>query len=284
MQINMTGFLNGKNARQFMDELWALLLSAQESENGIPEELIAQKKEEILKREEDAKLLHDAGNNFRNGSEDIDRSQSRDNRNRDHGRKSTNRSVTPHKSNTNDARDKSIEQGRKSRSPDQKGKGNDRKKTSRERSRSRDRNLSRSRDRKRSRSPRNRGRSSDRAAAQKKSPDRSKRRRSSRSNSRRRSRNRSPNRNRRASRSQSKSPKNSRAANSTDINSTKPTKSEHVEKSRRASSERNDKNSDGPGLSKIQAKLLNMAGDKPKARSTSRDTRSDKSASRSRSK
>lgn len=47
MQINMTGFLNGKNARQFMDELWALLLSAQESETGIPAEFINQKKEEI---------------------------------------------------------------------------------------------------------------------------------------------------------------------------------------------------------------------------------------------
>lgn len=52
MQINMTAFLNGKNARQFMDELWALLISAQESESGIPELFIQQKKEEILKRDE----------------------------------------------------------------------------------------------------------------------------------------------------------------------------------------------------------------------------------------
>lgn len=57
MQINMTGFLNGKNARQFMDELWALLLSAQESETGIPEEFIQLKKDEILKRDEDSKLI-----------------------------------------------------------------------------------------------------------------------------------------------------------------------------------------------------------------------------------
>lgn len=54
MQINMTGFLNGRNARQFMEELWALLLSAQESETGIPAEFLQQKKEEILKREEEA--------------------------------------------------------------------------------------------------------------------------------------------------------------------------------------------------------------------------------------
>lgn len=52
MQIHMTGFLNGKNARVFMDELWALLLSAQDSDSGIPADFILQKKEEILKREE----------------------------------------------------------------------------------------------------------------------------------------------------------------------------------------------------------------------------------------
>lgn len=57
MQINMTGFLNGKNARQFMDELWALLLSAQESETGIPEEFIQQKKDEILRRDEENKMF-----------------------------------------------------------------------------------------------------------------------------------------------------------------------------------------------------------------------------------
>ena len=37
MQINLTGFLNGKGARIFMGELWAMLDSAQKSENGIPE-------------------------------------------------------------------------------------------------------------------------------------------------------------------------------------------------------------------------------------------------------
>lgn len=57
MQINMTGFLNGKNARQFMDELWALLLSAQESETGIPDEFIQQKKDEILRRDEENKVF-----------------------------------------------------------------------------------------------------------------------------------------------------------------------------------------------------------------------------------
>ena len=34
MQINLTGFVNGKNARIFMGELWALLASAQATESG----------------------------------------------------------------------------------------------------------------------------------------------------------------------------------------------------------------------------------------------------------
>lgn len=50
-RIYLTGFLNGKNAKLFVEELWALLLSAQESETGIPKEMIEMKKDEILKRE-----------------------------------------------------------------------------------------------------------------------------------------------------------------------------------------------------------------------------------------
>ena len=50
MQINLTGFLNGKNARIFMGELWKLLDSAQNNESGIPQEMIDKKKEEIKNR------------------------------------------------------------------------------------------------------------------------------------------------------------------------------------------------------------------------------------------
>lgn len=50
MQINLTGFLNGKNARSFMGELWDLLVSAQESVTGIPEAFLQQKKDQIKKR------------------------------------------------------------------------------------------------------------------------------------------------------------------------------------------------------------------------------------------
>ena len=40
MQINLTGLLNGKHARMFMGELWAMLDSAQNSEIEIPTELM----------------------------------------------------------------------------------------------------------------------------------------------------------------------------------------------------------------------------------------------------
>lgn len=50
MQINLTGFLNGKNARSFMTELWNLLVSAQDNSNGIPEAFLQQKKDQIKKR------------------------------------------------------------------------------------------------------------------------------------------------------------------------------------------------------------------------------------------
>ena len=57
MQINLTGFLNGKGARIFMGELWAMLDSAQKSENGIPEELLTAKMEELKdKKSEEVKL------------------------------------------------------------------------------------------------------------------------------------------------------------------------------------------------------------------------------------
>ena len=50
MQIQLTGFLQGKNARVFMGELWDLLISAQENIGGIPTAFIEKKKEEIRLR------------------------------------------------------------------------------------------------------------------------------------------------------------------------------------------------------------------------------------------
>ena len=51
MQINLTGFLNAKNAMRFMSELWDLLTSAQDNIAGIPAAFLEQKKEEIKKRQ-----------------------------------------------------------------------------------------------------------------------------------------------------------------------------------------------------------------------------------------
>ena len=56
MQINLTGFLNGKNARIFMGELWKLLDSAQKTTSGIPQELIDKKKEEMKSKSDDDRI------------------------------------------------------------------------------------------------------------------------------------------------------------------------------------------------------------------------------------
>ncbi|CAJ0575237.1 unnamed protein product, partial [Mesorhabditis spiculigera] len=47
MQINITGFLNARRAREFMGELWSLLLEAQEAEDGIPPSLVEKKLKEV---------------------------------------------------------------------------------------------------------------------------------------------------------------------------------------------------------------------------------------------
>jgi len=47
MQINLTGFLNAKRSREFMAELWQLLVDAQMSPDGIPASLIEKKIQEL---------------------------------------------------------------------------------------------------------------------------------------------------------------------------------------------------------------------------------------------
>ena len=57
MQMNVTGFLGVKNAREFMQKLWELLASAMDDICGIPEELKEQKKEQIrVKQVETCKI------------------------------------------------------------------------------------------------------------------------------------------------------------------------------------------------------------------------------------
>nr|XP_009861959.1 serine/arginine repetitive matrix protein 1-like [Ciona intestinalis] len=51
LQINLTGFLNGKNSRIFLGELWEHLASAQDNDMGIPQVFLEEKKEEIRKRQ-----------------------------------------------------------------------------------------------------------------------------------------------------------------------------------------------------------------------------------------
>ncbi len=51
MQIMLTGFLGKNKAKIFMTDLWNLLISAQESDKGIPDELIELKKQELKKEE-----------------------------------------------------------------------------------------------------------------------------------------------------------------------------------------------------------------------------------------
>ena len=51
----MTGFLGKTNARNFLAELWDLLLEAQENPHGIPPKLIELKKAEMKKAAESDK-------------------------------------------------------------------------------------------------------------------------------------------------------------------------------------------------------------------------------------
>ncbi|RKP07751.1 serine/arginine repetitive matrix 1-like protein, partial [Thamnocephalis sphaerospora] len=50
IQINLTGFLEN-NAGVFVQELWDMLLSAQENIGGIPAKLVEQKKQEIMRKQ-----------------------------------------------------------------------------------------------------------------------------------------------------------------------------------------------------------------------------------------
>lgn len=60
IQINLTGFLNGRNARIFTTELWDLLLSAQDQATGIPVSILDSKQEEIKKRNEEQEKLSES--------------------------------------------------------------------------------------------------------------------------------------------------------------------------------------------------------------------------------
>merc|ERR1712223_1368887 len=146
MQINLIGFLNGKNARIFMGELWKLLDSAQKTSSGIPQELIDKKKEEMKSKSDDDRIrtslrkLADADNPYvtrkspalprsRGRSRSRSRSRSRDRNDqrrrgrsrspRDSRRRSRSRSRSP-KRRSRTPRSRSPRRDRRSRSPREK--------------------------------------------------------------------------------------------------------------------------------------------------------------------
>jgi serine/arginine repetitive matrix protein 1 len=90
MQMNLMGFLYGKKARVFMQELWAHLLSAQESVGGIPTAFIEERKEEIRKMQVEKTRIEESLKKHGNTSEPVveDRTQSK-------GEKTRTKSETP---------------------------------------------------------------------------------------------------------------------------------------------------------------------------------------------
>lgn len=59
LQINLTGFL-AKNAATFVKELWGLLLSAQESPNGIPHQFINDQTMQLEEKQAEARQVKEA--------------------------------------------------------------------------------------------------------------------------------------------------------------------------------------------------------------------------------
>lgn len=276
----MTGFLNGKNARQFMDELWALLLSAQDSDTGIPSEFIEEKKEEILKREREKFSL------------DLTEKMEVDNmREIDKIRLERNAENILNKENSKEIKPEKEEIINKESIESLKDRGKSREK-SKERERSKDRGKSIEKSRGRGRS---RDKTKDREINNK-SNDRSRDRNNKRNDRRSRSRNRNVRRRsrsrdqrrdsrdkRKRSKSRSKSKQRERSKSRSKIRKTdvKISKSRSPPPKKIADQKKSEFNGDKsadssvkPGLSKLQAKLMNMAGgqaisNKSKSRSPS---------------
>jgi len=69
IQINLTGFLNGKNARVFTGELWDLLLDAMEN-SGVPSVILNAKKVEISQRFQQQEQLNNQSSGSGGGGND----------------------------------------------------------------------------------------------------------------------------------------------------------------------------------------------------------------------
>lgn len=188
MQINITGFLDGKRAREFMNNLWKLLLDAAQSKDGIPEQLVLEKAEEIKEREakqnqsaqksngENAQSLNKHRQAGDNQTGDSQKDQNTDDR------KNRAQSKSPLASREREPRSDSRQRDRRSRSKSsdndrRPSSGNDddknRKFQSRNRSKDRDKDTSRSFSRSRSRSVEQRRDSLSRSKSKSRSPSRS---------------------------------------------------------------------------------------------------------------
>jgi len=169
VQINLTGFLNAKNARLFMAELWPMLVSAMQNKNGIPDKLIEMKKAEMEQNRADKETMQKFQKNIdviqdqiKKEIEDKNERLARDEKRREERRKKDrkrSRSRDRKRDSRKDSRIDSRKERRRSRSKER------RREKSRDRSRSRDRR--REKRREKSRSP-------DRRREKKKSPDREK--------------------------------------------------------------------------------------------------------------
>jgi len=143
VQINLTGFLNAKNARTFMAELWPMLISATKNPHGIPDKLIEIKRQEMEMVKEDAEKMKKFQSNIENIQEALKKDRpDESSRDRDRDRKDSSSRVE-RKDSRRDDRDRRETKPRRNRS---RSRSEDRKKS--KRSRSREGGRKRSRDRK----------------------------------------------------------------------------------------------------------------------------------------
>uniref|UniRef100_A0A1I7VDY3 PWI domain-containing protein n=1 Tax=Loa loa TaxID=7209 RepID=A0A1I7VDY3_LOALO len=124
MQINLTGFLNARRAREFMGELWSMLIEAQSSEDGIPTSLVEKKMKEIQEKAKNISVSSSngaaaevAGSDWKNRYESLTggRYGNRDSRTiteGERGRKDDDRHKSHRDSNRDRESDRSRESGR----------------------------------------------------------------------------------------------------------------------------------------------------------------------------
>jgi len=166
IQINLTGFLNAKNARAFMGELWPMLVSAMKNPHGIPDSLIEAKRAEMEANKTDEKKMAE----FQSNIETIKDQLAKDRKEEKSDRRSPNRRSP-------DRRSRERVDRREKRDKKERSRERERRRGSRERRRSRDKKRSRSRERKR------RSRSRERRRRTRSRERKSKRERKSRSRS-----------------------------------------------------------------------------------------------------